>query len=66
MQNQMEQQAGGPGEEMTSADQGCLFPPRNKEEPRDWVVGDPWDWPLYFYEHQEDVFTDVYTHEEGA
>ena len=51
---------------VTSMDHGSLFPPGGEEDPRDWVTNDPWDWPSYFYKHGEDVFTDVYTHEEGA
>ena len=46
-----------------SADQGNLFPPGDKENPRDWVANNPWYWRSYFYEYGEDVFTDVYTHE---
>ena len=51
--------------EMTFADQGCLFPPGEGEDPRAWVANDPWEWSSYFFEHQDDVFTEVYTHEEG-
>ena len=51
---------------VTSSARGSLFPPRDDEDPRDWVAKDPWEWRSYFYEHGEDIFTDVYTHEEGA
>ena len=65
-QNQLEQQTREGDVEMTSAGQGGLFPPGDEEDPRYWVTNDPWDWPLYFYEHREDVFTNVYTHEGGT
>ena len=51
--------------EMTSTNQGCMFPPGSKEEPQDWVANDPWDWPSYFNVHLKDIFKDVYIHEEG-
>ena len=50
----------------TFMDHGSLFPHGDEEDPRDWVVNDPCEWRSYFYEHGEDVFMDVYTHEEGA
>ena len=49
----------------TSVVQGSLFPPRDDENPLYWVMKDPWEWRSYFYKHGNDVFTDVYTHEEG-
>ena len=61
---QLEQQVRG-DREMASTDRGGLFAPRDDEDPRAWVTDDPWHWPSYFFDHRDDVFTEVYTHEDG-
>ena len=45
--------------------EGCLFPPGDEEDLQAWVTNDPLEWPSYFFEHRDDVFIKVYTHEEG-
>ena len=50
---------------MASVDQGSLFSLEDDEDLRTWVANDPWDWPSYFFEHQDDVFIEVYAHEDG-
>ena len=49
--------------EIAPTDQGGLFPPEENEDLRYWVTQDPWDWPSYFFEHRDDVFTEVDAHE---
>ena len=51
--------------EMASANQGGVFPPGDDKDLRAWVANDPWNLPSYFFEHRDDVFTEVYTCEDG-
>ena len=60
--NLVDQQMGEPDMRASSSARDSLFPPRDDEDPPDWVAKDPWDWWSYFYKHGEDVFTGVYVH----
>ena len=51
---------------MAPADQGGLFLSEDDEEPQTWVKEDPWDSVSYFFEHQDEVFTEVYAYNDGG
>ena len=44
---------------MGPTDQGDLFAPNDDEDPKTWVMEDPWDHGCYFIEHRDEIFIDI-------